>query len=152
MCDADIAARCFFAELILQKGEIRAFLFGRRDFGKAVIAVDADGVITESGAGEGSHAAARYGDEFARRRFTGKRLAGGLAGGYRAGTDALAVLIYGQCLRRFIDDDAVRGIRIDRAQLFGADIAADKGTVFIAVGFDERPSVVALENDVQALA
>lgn len=45
----------------------------------------------------------------------------------------------------------VRGIRIDRAQLFGANIAADKGAVFIAVGFDERPSVVALENDVQAL-
>ena len=65
VCDADIAARRFSAELILQKGEIRALLFGRRDFGKAVIAVDADGVITESGAGEGSHAAARYGDEFA---------------------------------------------------------------------------------------
>lgn len=83
VCDADIAARRFSAELIL-KGRNRTLLFGRRDFGKAVIAVDADGVIAESGAGEGSHAAARYGDEFARRRFTGKRLAGGLAGGYRA--------------------------------------------------------------------
>lgn len=73
-------------------------------------------------------------------------------GGDGARTETFAVLVNGQRLRGFIDDDAVKRVRLDRAQRFGADIAADERAVLIAVSFHKRPAVIQIFDEVQTLA